>query len=143
MLDELPGVVGADDFQLEQLLAPGPHHEAAAALDRQEHAGPGLLAEPKPCEHPVGRDNALDEDLDAAAGRLRREEPAPDDPGVVGDDEVAGDEVFGNIGERPVGDASRPRIEDQQPAVAAPGSRKLRNQLLRQLVVEIGDAHGG
>ena len=51
---------------------------------------------------------------DASTGRLRREEPAPNHPCVVDDDEVAGNEVFGNLGERPVRDIRRCRIEDQQ-----------------------------
>ena len=141
-LDEPVDIVDAGDFQLEQLLAPRPHHEAAVGLDRQKRAALRRLAGAQPCKHAVGGENALDKDLDATSGRLGSEESAPNDLWVVGDDEVAGTEVFSDVREGAVGDASRPRVEDQQPAVAAPGSRKLRNQLLRQLVVEIRDAHG-
>ena len=141
-LDEPSRVVRTRKLQIEQVAAPGPHREAAAPVDGQERAAPRLLAEPQPCEHPVGGEYALDEDLHPAAGRLRREQPGPDHPRVVDDDEISGGEVLGNPGKRPVRDARGRGIEDQQPAVAAPGSRMLRDQLRRQVVVEFGYAHG-
>ena len=141
-LDEPCGVVRTGEFQLEQIVAPGAHHEAAAPVHRQESAVLRLLAEPQPGEHPVRGENALDQDLDTPPRRLGREEPARTTRVVVDHDDVGGVQIFGEVGKRPVGNRRRGCIEDQQALSRAPGSRTLGDQLRRQLVIEVGHAHG-
>ena len=121
------------ELQLEQLAAPGPHHESVVVVHRQEDAASGRLARTQPGEHPVGREDALDQDLDPTAGGPGREAPAPDHPRVVDHDDVGGHQVLDEVGEPAVGNLRRGPAEDEQAAVAAPGSGMLRDQLGRQI----------
>ena len=131
-------------LQLEQVVAAGPHLEAAVAVAPTASAPRlRLLARTAAMQAPGRASRILSTSISTRPPvSFVAKKRATNDSGVVGDDEIAGVEVFGDIGERPVGHASRRGVEDQQPAVAPPGGRELRDQLLRQLVVEIGDAHG-
>ena len=86
----------------------------------------------------VGLGDALDQHLDLAAGGLVAVQPGLDDAGVVEDQQVAGPQQAGQVGEAPVMQLAGV-IQVQQPAAAAFGGGRLGDELGRQLVVEVGN----
>ena len=88
----------------------------------------------------VHAEHAFQQQLDGAARGLDRAQSRLDHPCVVEDDEVAGGEKAGQVGERAVFD--RVAGDVQQAACRAGRRRRLRDELLRQREVEIGQAVG-
>src|SRR5882762_6852980 len=86
----------------------------------------------------VFAERALDEHLDPAAGPLAAREPRLDHPRVIQHHRVAAAELRRQVGEGEILDLTAARIEMQQPARSALGRGALRDQLLRQLIVELG-----
>src|SRR6266849_7433847 len=82
------------------------------------------------------RKHALDQHLDVSAGLLFPEEPRLDHPGVVEYQQVAGREQLRQFEEAPVGEGG---ADAEQAASRSLRVRILRDQLRRQLVVEIVD----
>ena len=76
--------------------------------------------------------HALEQQLDApAARRSLAGEPGGEDASVVADEQVAGSEQRWQIRETPVFDCARRAVEHEQPARAALGERRLRDQIAR------------
>jgi len=92
-----------------------------------------------------GTGDAFHEDLDVAACRLASADSRVDDARVVEDEEVAGLQQRGQIGEAQVGEIQPGNVK--QPAARARGRGRLRDQLGRQRIVEIRQRvrvrHGG
>jgi len=70
------------------------------------------------------------------------EEARGEDARVVEDEEVAGLEVAGEVGEEVVGESAGGAVEDQHAAGAADGGWVLGDEVLGEIEVEVGDAHG-
>ena len=73
-------------------------------------------------------------------GRVDRD-PRGDDTRVVRDHELAPRELLGELREAPVPHLAGRPLVDEQARVVAPLERPLRDQLGRQLVVELGNLH--
>ncbi len=74
------------------------------------------------------------------------EEARRQDAGVVEDEEIAGLEVVGEVGEEVVGEGAgvvdgESAIEDQHAAGAADGGWVLGDEVFWEIEVEVGDAH--
>ena len=100
--------------------------------------GPGDLLARTWARGAVGLGDALDQHLDLAAGGLVAVQPGLDDAGVVEDQQVAGPQQAGQVGEAPVMQLAGV-IQVQQPAAGAFGGGRLGDELGRQLVVEVGN----
>ena len=83
----------------------------------------------------------LDQDLHLAAGGPPAEQPRLEHAGVVENQQVAGIQHLGQIGEMPVLQRAAGAVEDQQPAVGAIRDRLLRDQVLGQVVLKVSDTH--
>ena len=126
-----------------------PEEVALAPDDRgvdragEAQASPRLrrVARPDLRERLAGIERALDEHLDLAARVLDAVEPRLHDPRVVEHEHVAGREELREIGERVIGHAAGRKA--QQPARRPRRGRMLRDQLGRQLVVEVVDGERG
>src|SRR5438045_9466506 len=94
-------------------------------------------------EHAAGAQHALEQELDAAAAWASpAREARGQHAGVVEDEQVAGAQQLGQVGETAVLDRARRAVEHEQPARAALRERRLRDQLARQFVVEFASQHG-
>ncbi|MNV44906.1 hypothetical protein D3C71_1366840 [compost metagenome] len=115
-------------------LATGVERDAAARLGRLAGANlrAGLLA----------TEQALDQDLDPAAGGLLPEQTRRDHPRVVEDQQVAGLQQLRQITDMAVIECLRRRRHQQQAAGRTLGQGGLGDQRLGQLVVEIGLLQG-
>jgi hypothetical protein len=78
--------------------------------------------------------------LHGAAARPPQREARRHDARVVDDDERLA-QLLLEVGEPPVPQLPARAIDDEQPGPVAPVGGMLRDQLLRQLVVQIGDVH--
>ena len=120
--------------QQEELAAPA--FDGGARFVEQEHrAGLRLVAGADHRERERRLDDALDQRLDAAAGRLASEQPRLQHARVVEHQQVAGHEQALDVGEREV--ARRVARDVQQPARRALGQRVLRDQVRRQVEIEV------
>ena len=75
------------------------------------------------------------------------EEARGEDAGVVEDEEVAGVEVVGEVGEEVVGEVAGlcgcdGAVEDEHPARSADDGRVLGDEFFREIEVKVGDKHG-
>ena len=86
-------------------------------------------------------ENPFDHDLDLPARLLAAPEPRLDDTGVVEDEYVAGPDQIEDVAKAPVAEFPSPAVEVQQSRRTAFRGRHLRDQLLRQLVIKIIEAH--
>ena len=68
-------------------------------------------------------------------------DPRRHDARVVDDDERRPPQLLGQLAEAAVPDVARRALVDEQPRLVAPLGRMLRDQLRRQLVVELGGVH--
>src|SRR5262249_31722499 len=89
----------------------------------------------------VRSEHALDHHSDAPAGFLAAEKARLDHPRIVEHHDVAGSNEADDVPELPVTPGTGRAVEMQKPARAALRGGKLRDQLLRQLVVEVIAAH--
>ena len=86
-------------------------------------------------------EDALDEELDAAAGALAAEQARLDDARVVQHQRVARVDQVRQIRECPVRDAPARRVQVQQTARRAFFRWMLGDELVRKRVIEIGELH--
>jgi hypothetical protein len=127
--------------QSEQITLARLHDAAYRPLQQQFSAGPGCLAganlgqQGRLVQHP------LDHDFDLAAALLAPEQPGRNDHGVVEHQQIAGLDAIDNLDEMPIGERVVQRVHQQHARGAAIGKRRLRNQFLRQLVIEIAESH--
>ncbi len=84
---------------------------------------------------------ALEQQFDAAAGGLGRDQPRLDHTGVVEDEKVTARDPLRQIGEREIGELRA--IDVQQTTARALACGRLRDQLARQVVVEVGETEAG
>jgi hypothetical protein len=100
----------------------------------------------------VGGVEALgEEDFDAAGGDGRvglgaeagagGVEARGENPGVVEDEEVAGVEELWEVGEEVVGEGAGAAVEGEHAAGATDLGRVLRDEVLGEVVVEVGNKH--
>ncbi len=127
----------ARQAQFEKAIASSDDGGARAARKRELAADFRRMADAQLEERAIGSEQALEQQLGFAPGRLRRLEARLDDSRVVQHDEVAGRDESRQIGEREIGE--RGAIDVQQPAARALGRGHLRDQLARQVVVEVGE----
>ena len=108
---------------------------------RQHDLGTGLrrLARPHLGKYPTTGQDALDQDLHLATGRLRAAQPRPDHACVIEYQQVVGTEERRQFGESAILER---RTDHQQPAVTALRSGITRDQLIRQLEIEVAQKHG-
>ncbi len=128
---------GADvrvEPQQEELAAPA-FHGGARVVEQEHRAGLRLVAGADHRERERRLDDALDQRLDAPAGRLASEQPRLQHARVVEHEQVAGHEQALDVGEREV--AQRVARDVQQPARRPFGQRVLRDQVRRQVEVEV------
>ncbi len=78
----------------------------------------------------------------AHAGAMA-EEARGKDAGIVEDKAIAGAEVGGEVAEGAIFPAAGGAVHDQHAGGGAVGERLLRDQLRRQVVIEIGEVHSG
>jgi len=78
---------------------------------------------------------------DTAARDAAAKEPRRKHPRVVHDDEVAGAQQLRQVRDRPVLDRTAAAVEAQQTGRAALRDRLLRDELGRQIEVEVADEH--
>ena len=130
-------------------------HGAPAVLSHRQHLGPQLaLAEHEARaglglfagledDLPVGEvQPAQQQELNRPAGTLLHAVQAcRDDAGLVDDEHVAGIQIVDHIVKDSVLDGACVSVIDQQAAGIARTGRRLRDQLLRQVVVKIGCLH--
>ena len=84
--------------------------------------------------------DALDEQLDLATSGFPAQQARLDHPRVVEDEQVAGRQELGQVGDRPVREPARCR---HQEATGGPLRQwPLGDELRRQVVMEVGTAHG-
>src|SRR5579875_74837 len=142
-LAELPAVL-----QVEEPRAPGRPRADPGPQDpvREDEAGPRPHAPAWPEERfprpggprVVGPD---EQRLDPSSGVPAPPQAHRQDPGVVDDQHVARSEVLGEVAEDPVLQGPPRAVEHQEPG-AVPGPRRgLRDQVSRQLVVELREVH--
>src|SRR5207302_122746 len=89
----------------------------------------------------VRRKHALDQHFYLSAGLPATEKPRLDDARVVEHENVARRDEIGNLAEVEVANRSGDTIEMQQAARRTLRRRRLRDEMLRQVVVEIGQLH--
>src|SRR5207302_338001 len=75
------------------------------------------------------------------AARRGDRDPRRHDAGVVDDDELATPQLVRQLGEAAVSHRAGRAVVDEQPRVAAPRRRMLRDERGRKLVVQLGDVH--
>ena len=136
-LEPVGELAGASETQAKESVGPldnfarNPAAEIHGAAWLRQMAGlelsPGLV---------VG-DDPLDQHLHAAAGRLHTKRACADDARVVQDREVALAQQRRQIDETPVGERIAVDVEQAAPASRRRG--RLRDQVLRQRVIEIGE----
>jgi hypothetical protein len=132
------------------LLEPQPR-EACVALD---HRRLQTVAEDEPRtrarrmarahlrEHFVVREDALDEDFHGAAGRFLAGKTRLVDARVVDDDEIVRPHEPEDVWKLQVLQRAGCAVDMQQPARGALARRRLRDQLAREVVVEVFELHG-
>ncbi len=101
----------------------------------------------------LGGEPLREQDFDVAAGRGRvvlrgeaargGEEARGKHAGVVEDQQVAGLEQRGQVGEVVVGEGAGAAVERHHAAAAAHRGRLLRDEVFGEVVVEVGDEHKG
>ena len=130
------GPGAAEYLGIEAALRVSGHRRLDTA--REAHALPALrrLAGAQVHQHLVTGQHALDQRLDLPAGGLDAEQPRLDHAGVVEDQQVAGVQQRRQVAEHPIDRRRAGTVE--QPRPAAFGRRMLRNQLGRQVEIEVG-----
>ncbi len=103
--------------------------------DRDAAAGFRCMAGANLRERLVRSEQPLDQNLDQAAGILAAMQTCPNDPRVVEDEQVAGIEQRRQIPDHAICTCF---TDDEQPARAALGRGRLRDQLGGQLEIEVG-----
>jgi hypothetical protein len=129
------------EFELEEIAVPAAHRGRERAIGESD-AAPLLqrLGRAHLGERAVRIEHPLDQHLDLAAAVLAPVQARLDHPCVVDDQHVAGKQQVDDVGKAPV--VQLPvRVHVQQPARGAFGRGVLRDQLRRELVVEIREAH--
>jgi hypothetical protein len=128
-------------LQSEQITLARLHDAAYRALQQQLGAGPGRLAGANLGQQGRLVQYPLDHDFDLAAALLAPEQPGRNNHGVVEHQQIAGLDAIDNLDELPIRERFVQRIHQQHARGAALGQRRLRNQFLRQLVIEIAESH--
>ena len=75
----------------------------------------------------------------AAAGQAHADQAGRKHPGVVDDEQIAGAEERWKIGELPVRHLAAGAVQHKEPAAAALGGRLLRDEIVGQREIEVGD----
>jgi hypothetical protein len=138
----LERVFAGIELELEQVRRARGHGRPGGVGEAQPGSGAGRLAGAHVGEKAPLAGLALDQHLGAPAARLARREPRLDHPGVVEHQQIARRQQLGEIGESAVGQRPAGAVEHQQPARPALGERRLGNELLGQVEVEVARTHG-
>ncbi|MNZ77009.1 hypothetical protein D3C78_955320 [compost metagenome] len=127
--------------QLEQRSVAHHHLGRAATVDEDLHARLGRLAGAHVGQHAVAVEHPLDEDLQLAAGGLVAEQARRNHPGVVEHHQVAGAQVFQQIGELAMAQCARRTVQHQQATGTPRGQRMAGDQLIGKLELEVCNTH--
>src|SRR5690606_17624344 len=127
--------------QLEQGIVARQHADLAVILEQDATARLGRLAGPYMGQHPVLVQHPFHQDFQLPAGFLAPEQARRYDPGIVEYHQVARPQVLQQLGEPPVLQGTAGAIETQQPAGSAFGQRMTGDEAVRQVEMEIADAH--
>ena len=117
------------------------HDRTRASIEEEPAARLGRMTGRELHPRFVGRDDPLEQQLDPASGLAPTVQPRTDHLRVVEHDEITRREQPGQVRESAIGD-SRAR-DVHQAAFGTLRSRCLRDQLRRQVVIEIGQAEAG
>jgi hypothetical protein len=112
-----------------------------ATGQRKTGADPGEL---RGLEHrlpAIVADRADKQRLDRLPGIEDAEQPRRENPGVVEHQDVAGLQILGDVQERAVLDPAAGPIHDQEAGRVPFGSRLLRDQVRRKIVIEMAEEH--
>ena len=140
-LEQRVDILAPLEAQPEKLALAPEHRRFDRIGQKQRAAGARWMVGADLRQHFIGPEHAFDHHLDPPAAFLLADEPRLDHARVVEHHHVAGCDQPGDIAELPVGKRARPAVEMQQPAAAALAGGMLRDQFLRQLVVEIVETH--
>ena len=116
--------------------------QGVPGLQQQPATGLGRLARPHLGQDPVRTQQPFDQDLHPPAARLVAEQPRTHHPGIVEDQQVAGAQQGGQIGEVAIRHPAARPIKAQQPARPPPRQWPLGDEIRRQVEVEVGAFHG-
>ena len=131
----------AGKADVEQFAFAAQHGGVEGVGQAQHHAGAGRLAGPHVRQGAVGVGDAFDQHFDLAACGLVAGQARLDHAGVVEHQQVAGAQQPFQVGEAAVMELAG-AVQVQQPAARALGGGRLRDELGRQLVVEVGNGKG-
>ncbi len=127
--------------QYEQIAIARAHLAFDAALEDQARARLRRLARAQLREQRVLVEHAFDQHLDLAAAILAPEQARRDHARIVEHQQVTRFDQRGEVGEKPVVEAIPRRVDAEQARRAAILERRLRDQVLGKLVVEIAESH--
>ncbi len=127
--------------QIELAIA-AQHLGLATGIERDQAAGLGRLAGADLYPRLTLAKQALDQDFHPPAAGLLPEQARRNDPGVVEDQQIAGLQQLGQVAHLAVGQRLRRWRHHQQPARRALGQRRLGDQFVGQVVMEIGLLQG-
>ncbi len=130
--------LGRIEAQHEELAVASEHRRRRAVIEQNAPARLRLLADAELHARLVRAGDALDQDLDGAAGVLAPVQPRRQHARVVEDEQIARREQLDEIGEAAVVEFPVRRVDDEQAARRALRERRLRDQLGRQVEVKIG-----
>ena len=115
---------------------------AAIAADDNLGTHPRSFARPQ--HHPpiVLREFFEQKDFKLAAGmRIGSAKPRWNDTGVIQDENLAGTEIIDQVAKLPVCDLAGVAVYDKKPGVVAVWGRRLGNEFVREVKVELGCEH--
>ena len=136
-------VVASLEAQPEEFTLAPEHGRLDRIGQRELAAHPGRVVRADLRHDLTPFQDALDHHFDPSAACLAPGEPRLDDARVIRHHDIARFDELDDVAEIPVSESARASVEMQQPARAALGRRKLSDQILRQRVVEIVEAHPG
>ena len=129
------------EAEVKEAVGPLDHLGFDTARQLQPAAGFRRMTRPQLEQRGVGAGDALEQQLDAPAGGLGRGHARLDHAGVVEDQEIAWPDERRQVGEREV--AAPTALDVQQPAAGALGRRRLGDELVRQVELEIARRQDG
>ena len=138
----LERLVDVEGQAIELALA-SEHFGVAAGIQRDAAAGLRRLARAHLRPRLVPGQQAFDEDLDAPAAGLRAVQAGRDHARVVEDQQVAGLQQVRQVADAGIAQGRGRGRHHQQAARGALGQGRLRDQLGRQVVMEVGALQGG
>ena len=117
------------------------HEFGHAVYDRELDPSPAPAPRARQRAPAARVDRFEEQQLHLASGGVPRQDPRRDHARIVDDEAVTRAEQVGKLGEAMILEAAARAVDDEQSRCIARRSRRLRDQLGRQLVVEIRKLH--